>query len=135
MGVKSRLTINDIKNSACGHLNPHLTAEAQIKPKESKYRNKATEVNGIRFDSKREANRYKELLLLLKAGEIRDLELQKEYELNQGGTHSLKYIADFVYVTKEGKTIVEDSKGAKTAVYLKKRRLMKKLYGIVIKET
>jgi len=76
------------------------------------------------------------LQLLLKAGEIGFLKLQVEYELNDGGTHSLKYIADFVYVdARTGKTIVEDCKGMRTATYKKKRRLMKKLFNITILET
>ena len=105
-------------------------------PKKSKYGNQKTEVNGIVFDSKREAKRYVELLIHLKTGVICILECQVSYELNEGGTHSLKYIADFRYLLcATGETVVEDAKGAKTKVYLKKRRLMKKIYGITIKET
>jgi hypothetical protein len=102
--------------------------------KNSKYGNEKTEVGGILFDSKREAKRYKELLILLKAGVIGLLERQISYELNEGGTHSLKYIADFRYILCDtGETVVEDAKGYKTREYLKKKRLMKKL-GITIKE-
>lgn len=104
------------------------------KKKRSKYGNKKTEVDGIRFDSEREAKRYKQLLLLQKAGEIGLLRRQVDYELNEGGTHSLKYRADFVYMTKDGVEVVEDSKGCRTREYLKKRRLMKSIYGIEIKE-
>jgi hypothetical protein len=102
--------------------------------KRSKYKNTKTCVDNIQFDSAKEARRYRELKMLLKAGEIGMLELQVPYELNQGGTHSLKYIADFVYVTKEGVKIVEDVKGFCTKEYLKKRRLMLKVYGIKINE-
>ena len=88
------------------------------------------------FDSIKEANRYKELLILLKAGEIGHLELQVPFELNEGGTHSYKYVADFVYLdARTGQKIVEDTKGHRTREYLKKRRLMKKVHGINILET
>jgi hypothetical protein len=101
--------------------------------KKSKYKNQKVEIDGIWFDSKRESRRYIELRMLLKAGEISDLQCQVPYELNKGGTHSLKYVADFVYKTK-GQTIVEDSKGFKTKVYLKKKRLMEKVHNIIIRE-
>jgi hypothetical protein len=112
-----------------------LSETPAVKGKQSKYRNKKTEINGIVFDSEKEANRYRQLLWMLKAGVIGLLQLQVPYELNEGGTHSLLYIADFVYVErKTGKTIVEDVKGWRTQEYKKKRRLMKKVHGIVIKE-
>lgn len=105
-------------------------------PKKSKYNSIKEEVDGILFDSKKEARRYKELKLLLKSGEIGFLELQKSYELNEGGSHSLKYVADFEYRdSKTGELIVEDTKGFKTREYRKKRLLMRKVHGIVIKET
>ena len=125
--------LKDIANSACGSLNPHLEVQ---EPKKSKYSNKKTEVDGITFDSLKEANRYRELKILLKAGEIGFLELQKEFELNEKGSHSVKYIADFAYVDQRtGETIIEDCKGFRTAVYKKKRRLMFQVFGIKIKET
>jgi hypothetical protein len=72
---------------------------------------------------------------LLKAGEIGLLKRQVEYELNPGGTHSLKYYSDFEYIiTATGDHIVEDVKGFRTREYLKKRRLMKKVHGIDIIE-
>ena len=129
-------TLDDIKKSPVASINQHLfedTAKHRT-PKKHKYGAKRTEVNGIVFDSAKEAKRYKELLILLKAGEIGLLELQVPYELNEGGTHSLKYIADFVYMTKEGVKIVEDAKGYRTKEYLKKKRLMKKIHNITIKE-
>lgn len=105
-------------------------------PKASKYGSKKSWVDDIEFDSIKEANRYKELRLLAKVGKIGLLELQVPYELNAGGTHSLKYIADFVYYdSNTGEKIVEDCKGYRTKEYKKKRRLMKKIYGIIIKET
>ena len=87
----------------------------------------------MKFDSKKEAKRYKELRLLLKSGEIGFLARQVQYELNEGGSHSLIYIADFQYTTKEGELIVEDVKGVLTREFKKKRMLMKKIHGIDIK--
>lgn len=88
-------------------------------------------VNGIAFDSKKEARRYSELLVLLKAGEISDLERQVKYTLipaqrepdiigPKGGKKPGKliekecsYIADFCYLDKDGNQIVEDVKGCR----------------------
>ena len=118
-------------------INQHLKdAKTVEQPKKSKYGASKTECDGIVFDSKKEAERYKVLKLLLKAGAIGLLELQVPYELNEGGSHSLKYIADFVYVDAiTGKSIVEDTKGFKTREYLKKKKLMLRVHGIKIKET
>lgn len=127
-------TISDILNSPIAHLNKHLI-EVPVK-KRNKYGANKKEVNGILFHSTKEANRYSELRLLLKAGMIGLLELQVPYELNPGGTHSLKYIADFVFTySVTGEKIVEDCKGMRTSSYKKKRRLMLKVHGIKIKET
>lgn len=128
------VTIDDIRKSACGHLNTHLEAD---KPKRrSKYNANKKIVDDIQFDSEKEAARYGELKLLRKAGVIGLLELQKSFELNEGGEFSYKYVADFVYrITGTGEEIIEDCKGFRTREYKKKRRLMKKIYGITIKET
>lgn len=123
----------------------------------TKYGNKKIEVDGIVFDSKKEAKRYQELLLLEKAGAIQNLERQVKYVLiptqrepdtigARGGIRKGKviekecaYIADFVY-QENGKTIVEDIKGyrdSSSAGYAKfviKRKLMLHIYGIRIKE-
>jgi len=108
----------------------------ETKKRKSKFGNKTTEVDGIKFDSNREAKRYRELLLMMKAGLIGHLKLQVPYELNAGGTHSVVYVADFVYIDAvTGETVVEDSKGFQTVIYKKKRKLMKKIFGITIKET
>lgn len=106
----------------------------------SKYHNKKTVVDGIVFDSKKEANRYRELKLLEKAGEISDLRLQVKFELvpaiYEYGVcvqRAVTYIADFVY-RENGETIVEDVKGMKTEVYKLKKKLMRWRYGIEVKE-
>lgn len=129
-------SLDDIRKSPVAAINQHLFEDV-VKtdtPKKHKYGAKRTEVNGIKFDSAKEAKRYSELLILLKAGEIGLLELQVPYELNAGGTHSLKYIADFVYMTKEGLKVIEDAKGYRTKEYLKKKKLMFKVHNITIKE-
>lgn len=108
----------------------------------SKYRAKKTYVDGIKFDSKKEAKRYQELKLLEKAGQIRDLRLQVPYELipaqridNKVVERACKYIADFVYwdCNKE-KLVVEDTKGVKTPEYIIKRKLMLERMHIRITE-
>ena len=134
--MKKAFIIEQIKKSAVAELNPHLFEKAKKSIRKAKYGASKTDVDGIVFDSKKEANRYKELLTLRKAGEIGLLELQVAFELNQGGTHSVKYIADFVYLDcKTGLKVIEDTKGYRTSIYKKKKRLMKKVHGIIIKET
>jgi hypothetical protein len=133
----AHMTKEQLKKCAAAILNQEVIAELEGEPKQkrSKYGNEKVEVDGEVFDSKKEANRWGELRLLLKAGEIGLLRRQVKYELNPNGTHSLAYKADFVYmVVKTGETIVEDAKGFRTREYKKKRRLMKKVHGIIIKE-
>lgn len=104
-------------------------------PKVSKYGNIKKVVDGIKFDSKKEAKRWGELKEYMQNGLISNLERQIKFELNEGGTFSYKYIADFVYMNLLNQKIVEDCKGFKTAVYKKKKKLMKKIYNIEILET
>lgn len=105
-----------------------------------KYHNKKTVVDGITFDSKHEAERYKELRMLQIAGEISELRLQVPYELiplmklNGETFRSTKYVADFVYKDKNGNEIVEDAKGMKTDVYKLKKKLMAYIHHIIIQE-
>jgi len=101
--------------------------------KKSKYSNKKTEIDGVVFDSFKEGNRYKELILLQRAGEIEDLKIQVPFELipKQKGERAVKYIADFVYYdNKKQQMIVEDVKSiaTKTKDYIIKRKLMKQIY-------
>jgi hypothetical protein len=98
--------------------------------KRRKYGNTKTEIDGIKFDSKKEAHRYIDLSIMVKAGLISDLKLQHKFNLvpsQKGGIRKelpVSYTADFVY-TKDGKTIIEDCKGVKTIQYIIKRKLMK----------
>lgn len=110
--------------------------------KQNKYRNKITELDGIKFHSKKESVRYSQLKLYEKGGLIKDLRLQVKYELipkltiNGKTERAISYIADFVYIdTVHNVEIVEDSKGFKTEVYKIKKRLMKHIHGVDIKET
>lgn len=107
-----------------------------------KYHNKQTTFNGIEFDSKKEAQRYAELLLLQRAGEITDLQRQKKFLLipsqridGKVVERECAYYADFVYYEKRsGNLVVEDTKGMRTKDYIIKRKLMLQIYGIQIKE-
>lgn len=108
----------------------------------SKYRNIKAEVDGIRFDSLKEARRYQELKLMERAGEIKDLQLQVKYVLvptqkieGKVVERELSYRADFVYFNNEiRQTVVEDVKGVKTKEYRIKKKLMLYLLGIQISE-
>jgi len=102
--------------------------------KRSKYGNVKTERDGISFDSKREADRYAQLMLRYKAGEISKPALQVAFPLTGG----IRYVCDFLYVMKtDGRLdlVVEDSKGHKTDAYKLKRKLMLADWGIAIVET
>ena len=116
-----------------------------------KYGNKKTTVDGITFDSLKEAKRYKELSLMQRSGVIQDLQMQVKYILipaqreadtvgARGGIHKGKlierectYVADFVY-KENGETVVEDTKGFRTKDYLLKRKMMLFFHGIKIRE-
>lgn len=109
----------------------------------SKYHATKTVVDGITFDSKKEAQRYTELKLLERVGEISNLELQKPFELlpsqrdpetGKVVERAVYYRADFSYI-EDGEQVIEDTKGMKTDVYILKRKLMLYKYGIRIKET
>lgn len=129
-------SIETILQSKVGPLNQHLRELDKPKKKRSKFNNKKTVVDDIEFDSEREAKRYGELKILLKAGKIGLLELQVPFELNPGGKFSYKYYADFIYIDAEtGEKVIEDCKGHETTVFKKKEKLMKKIYGITIKKT
>ena len=101
-----------------------------------RYNNTKIRVDGRLFDSKAEAARWQELQLLERAGEITELERQVEYELipKQKGERAVKYIADFRYIDHDGKTVVEDTKGVRTPVWIIKRKLMLRVHGIRIRE-
>ncbi len=107
-----------------------------------KYRNKKITIDGVTFDSQREAARWQQLCLMEKAGRIADLQRQVKYVLlpaqkDRSGKvieKQLTYVADFVY-KQNGQTVVEDSKGYRTEVYRIKRKLMLWRYDIRVQET
>lgn len=123
--------------------------------RKNKYSNRKTILDGITFDSVKEARRYQELKLMEKAGEISCLEMQQKYVLIPAQYEHLSreeyvkgkgkktkgkcierecsYVADFVYV-QNGEIIVEDTKGFRTRDYILKRKMMLFFYGIRIKE-
>ncbi len=122
------------------------TALVSTTPKRAKYGAVRTTVDGIAFDSKREADRYQELKLEQTAGAITDLELQPQFPLHvttPEGTMVVigRYIADFRYRRWDpihacrGPLIVEDAKGVRTEAYKLKKRHVETEYGVVIRET
>lgn len=103
----------------------------------NKYNAHKTVVDGIKFDSKHEAEVYLFLKDRENKGEISNLQLQVPFELipKIGKQRSCKYIADFVYY--EGyKTVVADakSKSTRTEVYKVKKKLMRWIHNIEIIE-
>ncbi len=107
----------------------------------SKYGAKKTIVDGKKFDSKWEAERYGQLKAMEKAMFIRDLELQVPYDLIVNDVKICRYIADFRYKKESNYTItndeyyvevVEDTKGFETQEFKLKKKLMKALYNIDI---
>lgn len=99
-----------------------------------KYHNTKTVLNGIKFDSKLEAERYAQLKILERAGVIRALELQPSFDLlpsfrKNGKTwRKTVYIADFRYIlAKDDRIIIEDVKGS-TAVITDVFRLKQKMF-------
>ena len=112
----------------------------------SKYRAIRTTVDEIAFASKAEARRYRELLLLGLAGEIRNLELQPRFPITVNGQTVATYVADFRYqeiepwqrgLEWEWKDVVEDVKSPMTRklpTYRLKKKLVEAQHGIVIRE-
>lgn len=106
-----------------------------------KYRSTPTELDGIKFDSKAEANRYAQLKLMVRAALISDLQLQVKFQLlpeqhlNGHREKAVFYIADFAY-RRQGELVVEDVKSAptKTKEYILKRKLMLFIHGIIVQE-
>jgi hypothetical protein len=112
--------------------------------KPSKYRNVRTVVDGITFDSKREAQYWAELKLREKAGDLVNLQrqvrfplccLSHEYKMNGENLHVqvAEYVADYVYHDKDGQHIV-DAKGMRTQIYKLKKRWLEIQSGLVIEE-
>ena len=136
-----------------GFATPHPSAALTPSPqgeglgKRNKYGAQKTEVDGIRFDSKKEARRYEQLMLLLQSGRIRELKLQRDYTLQEAYTttegirvRAIRFRADFSYEEQDEHgawvEIVEDvkSKATKTRVYAIKKKLMQDIHGVRVRE-
>ena len=118
----------------------------------NKYGNHKVKLSGELYDSRAEAIRGEELRALEAAGEIYNLRRQVPFELlpaqrekdregKRGGKikgkiieRAVSYVADFVYVNKDGFQVVEDVKGLKTKDYILKRKMMLYFHGIRVQE-
>jgi hypothetical protein len=101
----------------------------KIAAHQSKYKNVKAEVDGLVFDSKREARRYQHLKMLERAGEISNLAVQPRFVLQEAFTdtfgerhRAIIYVADFQYI-ENGSLVVEDAKGHQTREFKIKRKL------------
>ena len=124
-------------------------------PATRKYHNAPTkrQSGALKFQSRKEAKRYDELVLMLRSGAIRNLKLQPQFTLQESyltpegqRVRAIQYIADFSYEIKMSSVgnsgeyrwqlVVEDvkSSGTKTEQYKIKRKLMLERLGIEIKE-
>lgn len=116
--------------------------EARAQQSAAKYRNAPAERAGIRFDSQKEARRYDELMVMLRAGIISDLRLEPQFTLQESyitetgeRIRAVRYTADFSYKFG-GKLVVEDvkSKPTRTKEYLRNKKFMRSKFGIDIQE-
>lgn len=119
-----------------------VMAKMGRRQKKSKYGNIKTQIGGITFDSRKEAERFAELAALQKAGKISGLHLQQDFTLQEAFTEptgsrirAIRYKCDFTYI-EDGKLVVEDvkSRATKTAVYAMKKKMMQQKFGITVKE-
>ena len=107
----------------------------------SKYGAKKVTIDGITFDSRKEANRWLELSSLERVGKVSNLQRQVKFELlpsqrvnGKVVERAVNYMADFVY-EENGQKVVEDTKGYKTPEYIIKRKLMLWVHQIQVKES
>lgn len=131
----------------------------QVQEKERKYHNEPESRGKLRFDSKKEARRYDELMVMLREKMIRGLQLQKQFTLQESyvtpegkRVRAIRYVADFCYEQRvhccilhdEGPSssevrwelVVEDvkSRATRTAQYEIKKKLMLERFGVSITE-
>jgi len=118
--------------------------KANTRPSTNKYQAHAVRVDGILFDSQREAARYQELKQLALAGVITDLEVHPGWPLIVSAIYTEQprifqsvgmFHADFKY-TRDGQLIVEDvkSKPTKTEAYKLRKKIVEAVHGITITE-
>lgn len=92
--------------------------------KPTKYHNVKTVLDGITFDSKAEARRYSELVLLKRSGALQSFGCQPSFVVAPG----IRYVADFICIGKDGKVWLEDVKGVETQAFRIKRKLYDAAY-------
>lgn len=115
-------------------LKTEKTEQEDKKPKKSKFRNEKTVIDGIVFDSKKEANYYKELQMLKKAGIVTDFELQPKFVLQPSyykdgkKIQPITYKADFKVCYSDGRIEIVDTKGFETQVFKIKKKMLEYLY-------
>ena len=103
--------------------------------KKNKYGNEKTVVDGIKFDSKLEAEYYQLLKFKKAQGHIQDFKLQPRYTLqetfkrDEKTYRSITYVADFEIIQNDGSVVVADCKGMMTDVFKIKAKIFTKLYG------
>ena len=119
-----------------------MPGAAAAPKKASKYHSAPAERGAVRFDSQKEARRYDELMVMLRAEIITDLRLQPQFTLQESyitengqRIRAIRYTADFSY-RFGGKLVVEDvkSKPTRTKEYLRNKKMMRSKYGIDIQE-
>ena len=121
-----------------------MPGAAAAPKKASKYHSAPAERGELRFDSQKEARRYDELMVMLRAGIISDLRLQPQFTLQESYVtetgeriRAIRYTADFSYIREvSGEKIVEDVKSGptRTKEYLRNRKFMRSMYGIDVRE-
>ena len=115
------------------------------KSRKNKFNAVKVEIDGLTFDSKKEAKRYIQLKAMQQHKEIRELKNHQCFELapktriagEKRAKPALRYFADFTYYTAAGEFVVEDVKSAitrKTASYRNKKHLMKTVLNIDVQE-
>lgn len=146
MAQALRMSLAELTNLQARVSGRRSTVEMRDRPAEKaralqKYGNTKVTDGGRTFDSKAEHKRWQYLVLLERAGEIRDLRMQVPFELipAQVAPSGKKerptvYLADFTYTTKDGVSVCEDVKGAVTPEFRLKRKLLLWIHRIEIKE-
>jgi len=106
-------------------------ADQKTAAKKNKYNAKKRSLDGITFDSMREATRYLQLKRRQDSGEISELKCHPRYQLVWGKVKICSYRPDFTYILKK-KLVVEDVKSPATNTYdfRLKKKMMKAAYGL-----
>ncbi len=134
--MKAQATLADLRGPHLKSATDQILAQGGKIKKPHKYQAKEAWLDGIKFPSIKERDRYAVLLQMQMAGMVSELERQPVYALMVDGIIIGHYKADFRYRRKgETSLTVEDSKGVKTPLYQRSKKHMKAQYGIDILET